>query len=119
MSDEENFAPGPVDANAHTSDEVPAEQRSSADPRASRIEAERNGQPPVVPNVPSQNPDELFPVESVIFQELSEIRAQLDMTATAVLTGIWLMGMIVGYGAFTYYKNRPLTVEAQEVSVDE
>lgn len=98
MSEENVNAPGPVDANAHIDPNAKPEQRTDSDPRAERLQRERENANAI--------PDFEYPAGAVIVQELQDIRSELGVFGPAVLIGVWLSGLAVGYTAFIYYKNR-------------
>lgn len=107
MSDEQYGARGPVPVDVHVSDR-PIGIEGHADPRAIALQQERE----IANTLDSAVAD---PTGSILLTELQEIRAKLDLLGVVSITGIWLVGMCIGYAGFVYYKNysAPIAVESE------
>lgn len=105
MSDEQYGARGPVPVENHISDK-PVGAAGHADPRAMALQRERE----IATTLDSAVAD---PTGSILLTELQEIRTKLDILGLVSITGIWLVGMCIGYAGFVYYKNYSATVAVE------
>lgn len=114
MSDENTGANGPINVNKHVDlGTADSSEHSKSDPRAAAMEAARAAAAHVNPAaaLPAAAPVDIAPpTGSVIVTELQEIKSQLTIVGTAVLTGVWLAGMLIGLLAYNYYRAKPKTV---------
>lgn len=103
-------ARGPVPVETHVSSD-PVGRGGQADPRAVFLARERQ----VVNSIDTAYAD-ADPTASILLTELQEIRAKLDAIGMVTLTGIWLVGICVGYAGYVYYKNysAPIAVESED-----
>ena len=121
MSDDENFAPKPIDVAAHTDPaSVPDEQRTSVDPRAARVDAARKAAEIPTNDTPTQTFDEFAnPASAVIVQELQDIRGEMTTYGAVVLGAVWLSGLAVGYVAFRFYRSEYCPTPVEDGANDE